>query len=153
MLIGLITVIIRLCFVSVGENTLWWHYICFHTQNQNEITSRHLSLSWPSSMIYTCSWKQKAFKIKGHCCQDLRGLWPKRTPERNEQMRHTKGLTHSGREWQDTWPEGWWPTGKILFFSASFIQKRKKLNYQKHSDLETTFLFLPPCILTTSVLD
>jgi hypothetical protein len=41
-----------------------------------------------------------------------------------------KGLTHSGGEWQNTWPEGWWPTGKFLFFSASFIQKRKKLKHQ-----------------------
>jgi hypothetical protein len=44
-------------------------------------------------------------------------------------------------------------TDKILFFSASFIQKRKRLKHQKHSDLVTTFLFLPSCIFTASVLD
>jgi hypothetical protein len=47
----------------------------------------------------------------------------------------------------------WWPTGKVLFFSASFIQKRKRLKHQKHSDLVTTILCFPPCILTASVLD
>jgi hypothetical protein len=37
-----------------------------------------------------------------------------------------KGMTeHISRQ-----PEGWWPTGKILFFSASFIQKRKRLKHQ-----------------------
>jgi hypothetical protein len=45
------------------------------------------------------------------------------------------------------------PAGKFLFFLASFIKKRKRLKHQKHSDLVTTFLFLPPCILTASVLD
>jgi hypothetical protein len=86
-------------------------------------------------------------------CQGCRGPWPKRAQGRNEQMRHMKGLTHSEREWQDIWPEGWWPIGKILFFSARVIQKRKRLKHQKHSDLVTTFLCFPPCILTASVLD
>jgi hypothetical protein len=40
--------------------------------------------------------------------------------ERNEQRRHiSRG------------PEGWWPTGKFLFFLGNFIQKRKRLKHQK----------------------
>jgi hypothetical protein len=75
-----------------------------------------------------------------YCWVD-RGSWRERTQGRKEQMKHMKGFTHSEREWQDTWPEGWWPTGKILFFSASFIQKRKRLKHQNHYDLVTAFLF------------
>jgi hypothetical protein len=74
-------------------------------------------------------------------CQDCRGPWPERAQGRNEQTRHISRR-----------PEGWWPAGKILFFSASFIQKRKRLKHQKHSDLATAFLFLLPWILTASVL-
>jgi hypothetical protein len=37
---------------------------------------------------------------------------------------HMRGLTHSGREWQNTYWEG-----KNLFLSASFIQQRKRPNY------------------------
>jgi hypothetical protein len=91
-----------------------------------------------------------------HKCQDRRGPWPKRAQGRNKQDRtheRTPSLGKAMTRHISRGPAGWWPTGKILFFSASFIQKRKRLKHQKHSDLVTTFLCFSPCILTASVLD
>jgi hypothetical protein len=92
----------------------------------------------------------------GTTCWDHRGPWTKTAQGRNEQDRTHKG-SHSPRKGMtkhiSRGPEGSWPTGKILFFSASFIQKRKRLKHQKHSDLVTTFLFLRSCIFISSVLD
>jgi hypothetical protein len=89
-------------------------------------------------------------------CQGCRGPWPKRAQGRNEQMRHMKGLTHSEREWQNTYQEGQKVDDQLakFDFSRQVLYKRgRDLNIKKHSDLVTTFLFLPPCILTASVLD
>jgi hypothetical protein len=72
---------------------------------------------------------------------DHRGPWPKRAQERNEHDR-TYERTYSLRKGMTKHilrgPAGWWPAGKILFFSASFIQKRKRL---KH---ENTLTYLEP---------
>jgi hypothetical protein len=63
-------------------------------------------------------------------------------------------LTHSRRESRHMTRRlvnNW----QILIFLSKLLykQKRKRLKHQKHSYLVTTFLFLPPCILTASVLD
>jgi hypothetical protein len=68
-------------------------------------------------------------------CQDRRGLWPERAQE--------------GMNRQDTYQEGQKADDQLakFYFFIFLIQKRKRLKHQKHSDLLTTFLFLPPAFL------
>jgi hypothetical protein len=52
--------------------------------------------------------------------------WTRQDIRKDTLTQEGNGKTHIER----AGPAGWWSTGKILFFSASFTQKRKRLKHQ-----------------------
>jgi hypothetical protein len=81
---------------------------------------------WISSQVYAFMLSVDVILLKAPRCRDLQGPWPEWTWGRTEDTRHTKGLTHSGREWRDTWPEGWWPNWPIFIFASGFLSSTKQ---------------------------